>query len=130
MKIVEVKIMKKILAIIAAMFLALSLVSVAGAAEKQMYMKDQLYSVSGPVLAVDAAAKTLTVKSIEPSESPSLRWKGDITFATDSNTKIVMGEKVETFQDLKAGEKAVVEFHEKDGKYIADTIRISAEEHG
>ena len=130
MKIVEVKIMRKILAIIVAMFFALSLVSVAGAAEKEMYTKDEVYSISGSVLAVDSAAKTLIVKSMEPSKSPSFRWKCDITFVTDDNTKIVMGEKVETFQDLKAGEKAVVEFHEKDGKYIADTIRISAEEHG
>ncbi len=122
--------MRKILAIIAAMFFALSLVSVAGAAEKQMYTKDQIYSVRGPVLAVDSAAKTLTVKSIELSKSPSRRWKGDITFITDDSTKIVMGKKSETFQDLKAGEKVMVKFHEKDGKYIADTVRISASKQG
>jgi len=122
--------MERILAIAIALFFVLSIASVAGAAEKEMYTKDQIYSVSGPVLAVDAAAKTLTVKSIEPSESPSLRWKGNMTFVTDDNTKIGMGEKIETLQDLKAGEKVVVEFHEKDGKYIADTVRIAAEEHG
>lgn len=126
----EVKMMEKFLAILVAMFFVFSLVSVAGAAEKQMYSKDQMYSVRGPVLAVDAAAKTLTVKSIERDKSPSLRWKGDITFITGDNTKFAMGKKVETFQDLKAGEKVLVKFHEKDGKYIADTVRITSEKHG
>lgn len=122
--------MRKMLALAVALFFVFSLVSVAGAAEKQMYTKDQIYSVSGSVLAVDASAKTLTVRSKEPSRSPSLRWKGDITFITDDNTKIAAGKKAEAFQDLKAGEKVMVKFHEKDGKYIADTVRIAAEKHG
>lgn len=41
-----------------------------------------------------------------------------------------MDKKVGTFQDPKTGEKIVVKFHEKDGKYIADTVRIGAEKHG
>ncbi len=122
--------MRKILAMIAAMFFAFSLVSIAGAAEKQMYSKEQMYSISGPVVSVDSTARTLTVKSIEKSKSPSLRWKGDMTFITDDNTKIAMGKKSETLQDLKAGEKVAVKFHEKDGKYIADTVLISAAKRG
>ncbi len=122
--------MRKILAIVVAMFFVFSLASVVGAAENGMYTKDQVYSVRGPILAVDSAAKTLTVKSIEPSRSPSTRWKGDITFVTNDDTKIAMGKKAETFQDLKAGEKVAVKFHEKDGKYIADSVRIGAEKHG
>ncbi len=122
--------MRKVLAIVVAMFFVFSLASVAGAAEKGMYTKGQVYSVRGPILAVDSSAKMLTVKSMESSKSPSEIWKGDMTFVTSDDTKIVMGKKVETFQDLKAGEKVVVKFHEKDGKYIADSVRISAEKHG
>ena len=122
--------MRKLLAIVVAMLFVFSLASVAGAAEKGMYTKDQIYSVRGPVLAVDPSAKTLTVKSIEPSRSPSTRWKGDITFVTSDDTKIAMGKKVETFQDLKAGEEVVVKFHEVAGKYIADSVLIGSEKHG
>ncbi len=122
--------MRKILAITMALFFAFSLVSFAAAADKEMYTKGEIYSVSGPVLALDSAAKTLTVKSIERTKSPAIRWKGEMTFITDDSTKISMGKKAETFQDLKTGEKVVVRFHEKDGKYIADSVRVSGEKHG
>ncbi len=122
--------MRKILALAVTMLFVLSLASVGLAAEKGMYSKQQMFSISGPVVSVDSTAKTLTVKSVEKSKSPSLRWKGDMTFITNDNTKIAMGKKAETFQDLKAGEKVLVRFHEQDGKYIADTVRISGEKHG
>ncbi len=122
--------MRRILAMAVALVFVFSLVSVVGAAEKQVYTKDDIYSVRGPVLSVDGAAKTLTVKSIERTKSPAIRWKGDMTFLTGENTKFAMGKKAESFQDLKAGEKVIVKFHEKDGKYIADIVRIAAEKHG
>lgn len=122
--------MEKIIAMVSALLFVFSLATVGIAAEKHMYSKEQIYSVRGPVLAVDFAAKTLTVKSVERSKSPSTIWKGDMTFSINDDTKVAMGKKVETFQYLKPGEKVTVKFHGKDGKYIADTIRIADGSHG
>src|SRR5271169_1105205 len=109
--------MKKILTVVVAMFFIVSFAMVATSAEK--------YSLKGSVVSVDAGAKTVTVKSIEGvKEAADNRWKGDITFATDTMTKISMGKESKTFEDLKAGQKVKVNFHEKDGNPVAYKIMI------
>ncbi len=74
--------MRKILAIVIAFFL-FSLAGSKSAAENEMYAKDQIYSVRGPILAVDSDGKTLTVKSMESDRSRC-------TFYPSQNIHIVL----------------------------------------
>jgi cell division protein YceG involved in septum cleavage len=114
--------MKKALTICLALILVISVTLVAVAAKKEMY------SLKGPVLSVDAAAKTVTVHSVEGVKAAAdNRWKGDVTFATNDMTKIRMHKEKKTFDDLKAGQNVQVKFHEIDGKNIAVEIMIMPE---
>ncbi|MGO9611573.1 MAG: hypothetical protein ACLPX5_00850 [Dissulfurispiraceae bacterium] len=109
--------MKKMLTVIVAMCFIVSAVMVAVAAEK--------YSVKGPVLSVDPAGKTVTVKATEQvSEKATNRWKGDVTFVTDNMTKVMMGKKSKNFDALKAGQEVKVVFHEKGDTVVAEKIII------
>lgn len=109
--------MKQILTVVVAMFFVVSLAMVASAAE--------MYSLKGSVISVDSATNTVTVKSIEGvKEAADNRWKGEVPFATDTMTKISMGKESKIFEDMKAGQKVKVKFHEKDGKPVADKIMI------
>jgi hypothetical protein len=87
-----------------------------------------MYSLKGPVVSVDAGAKTVTVHSVEGvTAAADNRWKGDVTFATNDMTKISMGKHKKTFTDLKAGQNLKVKFHEKDGKSVAVEIVIMSD---
>ncbi|MGD0883561.1 MAG: hypothetical protein ABSA46_01575 [Thermodesulfovibrionales bacterium] len=113
--------MKKIVTIGVAMFFVVSLAVVAIA-------KEEMYSLKGPVVSVDAGAKTVTVHSVEGvTAAADNRWKGDVTFATNDMTKISMGKHKKTFTDLKAGQNLKVKFHEKDGKSVAVEIVIMSD---
>lgn len=74
--------------------------------------------VTGDVAAVDAKAKTITVKG----------KKGDITAMVDDKTKIMMGKDVKTLADVKAGDKVTVKYSETDGKMTAKSIAIKPAE--
>lgn len=106
--------MRKVFATFIAVFFALSLVSVANVAAAA---KEKIYSLKGEVVSVDTVAKTLTVKG----------KKGEETFATSEMTKINMGKKHETFENIKAGEKVLVKYYKKNGKEMAEHIRILPE---
>ena len=110
--------MKKVLSIGLALIFVISLAVVAIA-------KEEMYSLKGPVVSVDAAAKTVTVHSVEGvTTAADNRWKGDVTFTTNDMTKISMGKQNKTFDDLKTGQKLKVKFHEMDGKSVAVEIMI------
>jgi Cu/Ag efflux protein CusF len=74
--------------------------------------------VTGAVVAVDAKAKTVTVKG----------KKGDVTAMVDDKTKIMMGKDVKTLADVKAGDKVAVKYSEADGKMTAKSIAIKPAE--
>lgn len=108
--------MKKVLTI--ALIFVMSMAIVAFAAE-------EMYSVKGPVVSVDAAAKTVTVHSVEGvTTAADNRWKGDVIFVTNEMTKISMDMKKKTFSDIKANQNVTVKFHVKNGKDVADEIMI------
>jgi len=89
---------------------------------------DEMYSLKGPVVSIDAGAKTVTVHSIEGVKAAAdNRWKGDVTFATNDMTKISMDKQTKTFNDLKSGQNVKVKFNEKDGKSTAVEIMIMSE---
>jgi len=111
--------MKKVIAIGLALIFVVSLAIVAIAAE-------EMFSLKGPILSVDAKAKTVTVHSVEGvTTAPDNRWKGDVTFMTNDMTKISMDKEKKTFGDLKAGQNVKVKFNETpDRKSIAVEIMI------
>ena len=110
--------MKKVLVIGLALIFVVSLAIVAIASE-------EMYSLKGPVVSVDAGAKTVTVHSVEGvTTADNNRWKGDVTFSTDDMTKISMHKEMKTLNDLKAGQNVKVKFHEKDGKSVAVEIMM------
>jgi len=74
--------------------------------------------VTGAVAAVDAKAKTVTVKG----------KKGDVTAMVDDKTKIMMGKDVKTLADVKAGDKVTLKYSEADGKMTAKSIAIKPAE--
>jgi|SRR5271169_4761248 len=111
--------MKKILTVVVAMCFVVSVAMVAIAADT--------YSLKGPVLSVDPAAKTVTVKATEQvKEKATNRWKGDVTFETDTMTKVMMGKKSKNFDALQAGQEVKVIFHEKGDKVVAEKIIIAS----
>jgi len=86
------------------------------AAEKAAPVK--VKQVSGAVAAVDAKAKTVTVKG----------KKGDVTAMVDDKTKIMMDKDVKTLADVKAGDKVTLKYSEADGKMTAKSIAIKPAE--
>ena len=116
--------MKQLIALATALLFTLSFAIVAMAAE-------ETYSLKGPIVSIDTAAKTVTVHSVEGvTTAADNRWKGDVTFATSEMTKISMKKEKKTFDDLKAGQNVSVKFHEKDGKSVAVAIKILGEKKG
>ena len=89
---------------------------------------EEMYALQGPIVSVDAGAKTVIVHSVEGvTTAADNRWKGNVTFATNDMTKISMGKTKKTFNDLKAGQDLKVKFHERDGKSVAVEIIIVSE---
>lgn len=70
--------------------------------------------VTGNVSAVDADAKTLTVKG----------KKADVVISVDVKTKITAGKEAKTLADIKAGDKVIVNYIEANGKNTAKRIGI------
>ncbi len=106
--------MKKFSVILVALLFALSISAVAFAADQPAAMpkadtkpaaekKAKAKSVTGEVTAVDAAAKSVTVKG----------KKGDMTLMAD--------EKM--LKDIKVGEKVTAKYTEQDGKMVAKSIK-------
>ncbi|HXX57308.1 MAG TPA: DUF5666 domain-containing protein [Thermodesulfovibrionales bacterium] len=83
----------------------------APAAEKKAPAK--VKQVTGEVAAVDAAAKTLTVKA----------KKGDVMLSADDKTKFGKGK---TIADIKVGDKVTVKYAEMDGKMVAKSVTAKA----
>ena len=102
--------MKRFLMIALAVLMGISLVTTvfaqttaAPAPEKKAAPKAKIQKFAGEVTAMDAAAKTLTVKG----------KKGDMTFdVTDVKMKA----------EPKAGDKVMVTYTEKDGKMVAKSV--------
>ncbi|MBI5027109.1 MAG: hypothetical protein HZC12_10375 [Nitrospirae bacterium] len=72
--------------------------------------------VTGEVAAVDANAKTVTVKA----------KKADVVISVTDKTKITLGKEKKTLADIKAGDKVTVKYTEVDKKNVAKSIAIAA----
>ncbi|HET6515711.1 MAG TPA: hypothetical protein VFG09_11175 [Thermodesulfovibrionales bacterium] len=121
--------MKKVIAIIVSVLFVLSVVGLAFAAEQAapapaapMEKKEmapakaekkapaKVKQVTGEVLAVDAAAKTLTVKGKKAEVALSVEDKAAAKLA-----------------DIKVGDKVTVKYKEMDGKNVATHVTKKAE---
>jgi hypothetical protein len=117
--------MKKTLAIIVSIIFVLSFAGLSFAADKAVEKKAEpvkaekkapameekkapakVKQVTGDVSAVDAKAKTITVKG----------KKGDVVIAADDKM----------MADIKAGDKVVVKYTEADGKNTAKSVKKAA----
>ena len=111
--------MKKFLILVVAFCCVTAFVTGATAAEK-------LYSLKGSVVSVDSSANTVTVKAMEGvTTAANNRWEGDVVFKLVETTKISMGKKNMTLEDLKPGENVKMKFHEENGKPVANKIMVS-----
>lgn len=82
-------------------------------AEKKAPAK--VHQVTGEVAAVDATAKTLTVKG----------KKGDVAIAADDKTSVMVGKEKKALADVKVGDKVMVKYAEMDGKNVAKSVTVS-----
>ncbi|MEW6419249.1 MAG: DUF5666 domain-containing protein [Nitrospirota bacterium] len=123
--------MKKAIAIIVAVLFVFSFAGLSFATEKaaekaapakaeetKAAEKPKVKMVTGEVKAVDAKAKTLTVKG----------KKADVTVTCDDKTKIMMGKEKKTLADVMTGDKVTVKYTEAEGKNVAKSISIKAAE--
>jgi Cu/Ag efflux protein CusF len=125
--------MKKAVAIIVSVLFVLSVAGLSFAAEKkaapaaekkeaapakaeEKKAPAKVKQVTGEVAAVDAAAKTLTVKG----------KKGDVALTADDKTSVMVGKDKKTLADVKAGDKVTVKYAEMNGKNVAKNIVVSA----
>ncbi|MBI5057435.1 MAG: hypothetical protein HZB61_12545 [Nitrospirae bacterium] len=122
--------MKKILTVVLSLIFVFAVTSMSFAADKTAPAAPAMeqkaapakkeaakhVQVTGEITAVDAAAKTLTVKG----------KKGDVAISVDDKTKIMAGKDMKTLADLKTGEKVTVKYTEADGKNTAKSIDVKA----
>lgn len=123
---------KKVIAIalLVAMAFALSVPGIAIAADKkeaapaekkeaapaQEKAPAKVKQVTGEVTAIDAAAKTLTVKG----------KAGEVALTADDKTTVKIGKEKKALADVKVGDKATVKYNEMDGKNVAKSIIVKA----
>ena len=96
--------MKKILFVILSILLVFS-IGIAGAQDKEKE-KPRVIQRTGEVVAIDIAARSMTVKS--------LRYKEDIVVTINENTFVKMNREKKSLADVKVGDIVTVWFFEKD----------------
>jgi Cu/Ag efflux protein CusF len=81
--------------------------------DKKDEKKARALPYAGTVKSVDKAAKQVTIATKEKSR----------TFEITAETKITAAGKPATLDDVKTGEEAAVSYVEKDGKFMANSLR-------
>lgn len=75
---------------------------------------ESVKSVSGKVIAVDAQAQTVTVKSKQ----------AEVIVSLNNTTAIMANKEKKTLADIKAGDMLRVRYAEVDGKNVAARVKI------
>ncbi len=101
--------MRKVFSFILSILLVVSIAGVVAAKEKV-----KVKQITGDVAAVDAAAKSLTVKG----------KKAEVVISTDEKTVVKAAKEKKSLSDVKVGDKVTVKYSEVDGKNIAKSIEI------
>jgi Cu/Ag efflux protein CusF len=118
---------KKVAVLLTGLFAVVAAALFATSFAQSAYDEGKMISFKGEVTAIDPAAKTFAVRSIESAKSePAITLKGELTFAMDEGTKVKECDKDMAFSDLKVGDRISVSYHEEEGKSLADSIAIEA----
>jgi Cu/Ag efflux protein CusF len=73
--------------------------------------------ITGEVVTIDVAIKTLTVKG----------KKAEVVITADDKTTVKMNKEKKNLSDIKVGDKVTLKYAEVDGKKIARSIDIKTE---
>ena len=105
--------MKRAIALVVSVIFILSFVGFASATKDKECKKEKMY-ITGEVTAVDATAKTLTIKG----------EKGEVALTTSDKTRFAKGKSL---ADIKVGDKMTAKYSEKDGKMMAWKVMTKEE---
>lgn len=106
--------MKRIISMILTLAMVFAFGSLAGAKEKKAQAKVMVMQATGEITAVDANAKTFTLKTD----------KGDITCEVGADAKITAGKASKTLADVKAGDKVSCKYAMEGDKHICKSLDI------
>ncbi|MGO9016557.1 MAG: hypothetical protein ACLQF0_16465 [Dissulfurispiraceae bacterium] len=101
--------MKKPLLYIICFLVAFFIIGSAIAADKVIVKQ-----ITGDVVTIDVAIKTLTVKG----------KKAEVVITADDKTVVKMNKEKKTLSDIKVGDKVTLKYAEIEGKNIARYIKI------
>ncbi len=101
--------MKKPLLYLICFFVAVFMTGSAIAAEKIIVKQ-----ITGDVVTIDVAVKTLTVKG----------KKAEVVITADDKTTVKMDKEKKTLSDIKVGDRVTLKYAEIEGKKIARSIEI------
>ena len=85
-----------------------------------------IVSYTGEVVAFDPAARTLTVRAIESSETMGIWMKGELTFTIDDSTTVMACNELKKYEDIRVGDAVTVTYYEKEGKSFADFVSFAS----
>lgn len=103
--------MKKALFIIILLLIVISIAGISYGAEKV-----KIKQITGEVGAVDAAARSLTVKG----------KKAEVVLSTDEKTTVKTEKEKKSLSDVKVGDKITIKYSEVNGKNVAKNIEIKS----
>ncbi len=106
--------MKKAFSILLSIILIVSLAGIAAAKEKPKVIQR-----TGDVMAIDVAAKSLTLKP--------LKYKEEIVVTINENTLVKMNKEKKALTDVKVGDTVTIWFFEKDKTAKSIEIKPKAE---
>ena len=107
-----------ILSLVAVCVLGLATLSMAA---PKATSKANSHTVVGEVVSVDAASNTFTIKE-------NVKGGGgakELTFNFDAKGKVTVAGKPGKLDDLKSGDSATIHYTEKEGKMVAQQIRVA-----
>ena len=104
--------MKKPLLYLICFIVAVFMIGSAIAADKVIVKQ-----ITGDVVTIDVAVKTLTVKG----------KKAEVVITADDKTTVKLNKEKKTLSDIKVGDKVTLKYAETDGKKIARSIEIKPE---
>jgi len=107
--------MKKPLLFVICFFAAVLMTGSAIAADKVIVKQ-----ITGDVVTIDVAVKTLTVKG----------RKAEVVITADDKTTVKVNKEKKTLSDIKVGDKVTLKYAEVEGKKIARSIEIKTAKTG
>ncbi len=102
--------MKKAFSVMLSVLIVVSIIGTVAAAEK----KPKVIQRSGEVVAIDVAAKSMTIKPI--------KYKDNIVVTINEKTLVKMGKEKKSLTDIRVGDSVTIWIFEKDN--IAKSIDI------